>query len=667
MSKERASGSCFHPNQTEASFCPTGAGGKDAPHGPARRDILSGPAFLPTCAVLAIPMLIAGLALGLSGTARAQSTPSSDEVISGQTDQVTSQILQDPYLQLRFIALSMESEDEQGTALNGLVAAKLVQDDVPGAEAELKLIEDPLWYARAAVAIADHRVETNDRDGALPYYAEAVRKLSGLQNSDPAIRVLDSLASKFAALGALDQAISAARAISDAQLRVEALRKAASAVQGDPSATARILAEAVADMAGLPPGNAGTAQTLIDLGLLQAGANAREDARKTLQSAREVIAAGPEDARSRDYARLGSALVSVGDRVQGMQVVREVPEGPDRAVAISGIAATIAAEGDLDSARPMFTLAGEMAQKVKADEDPDGRERAFSALIADLTRVGLLLDAFNTAGQLSERLRQSRALLGMGQVLLDQKKYDDALKLVDYIPYISMRAQIFATVAKARGEVGETLEASSLLARALEPTGFDNQPEFLPEALRRVLDAQLEFGAQQSDEAIFARAKELAETIPDPLLQVRALTRLATAEGERGFLDRAARTLASAYRVAYLNRNGTLFGEALADIAGAQLNIGDLVEAFDTAARIPNPTARQARETLADGRFRHPKWRALTAVAANAAADGKLPLGRRAANQIDYPPARAAAFAAMAVALADPTRIPSPQGELMGQ
>lgn len=612
-------------------------------------------------------LLATALALTLPGAAVAQTAPSSDEVISNQTDQVTSQILQDPYLQLRFIALSMESEQEQGTALNGLVAAKLVQDDVPGAEAELKLIEDPLWYARAAVAIADHTVESGNRDGALPYYAEAVQKLSDLRDSDPAMRVLDSIATKLAALGALDQAIAAARAIIDPRLRVVALQKAAGAIQGDAGATARILAEAVADVTGLPANNDLTAQTLIDLGLLQAAANAKDDARKTLNAARTAIAAGQDEGRSAAYARLGSALVSVGDRVQGMQVVREVPEGPNRAVAISGIAAVIAMGGDLDSARPMFTLASEMAQKVKEDEDPDGRERAFSAVVADLARVGLLLDAFNTAGYLSDRLRQSRALLGMGQVLLDQKKYDDALKLVDYIPYISMRAQIFATVAKARGEAGEALEASALLARALEPTGFDNQPEFLPEALRRVLDAQLEFGAQQSDEAIFARAKELAETIPDPLLQVRALTRLATAEGERGFLERAARTLASAYRVAYLNRNGSLFGEALADITGAQLNIGDLVEAFDTAARIPNPTARQARETLADGRFSHPKWRALTAVAANAAADGKLPLGRRAANQIDYPPARAAAFAAMAVALADPMRIPSPQGELIGQ
>lgn len=603
----------------------------------------------------------------LPGDAKAQNAPAADEVTSTQTDQVTSQILQDPYLQLRFIALSMESEDEQGTALNGLVNAKLVQDDIPGAEAELKLIEDPLWYARAAVAIADYKVGYGDHEGALPYYADAVQKLSGLQDSDPAMRVLDSVATKLAGLDALDEAISAARAIHNPRLHVDALRNAAAAVRDRPDAAARMLAEAVANTAALPKDSPDTAETLIDLGLGQAKVGAKDAARQTLREARAVVAAGPFDAQTMAFARLGAALVSVGDRVLGMQVVREVPEGPDRAIAISGIAAAIAMGGDMDSARPMFTLASEMSQKVKPDEDPDGRERAYSAVIADLARVGLLLDAFNTAGQLEDRLRQSRALLGMGQVLLDQKKYDDALKLVDYIPYISMRAQIFATVAKARGEAGETLEASALLARALEATGFDNQPEFLPEALRRVLDAQLEFGAQQSDEAIFARAKELAETIPDPLLQVRALTRLATAEGERGFLERAARTLASAYRVAYLNRNAPLFGEALADITGAQLNIGDIVEAFDTAARIPNPTARQARDTMADGRFSHPKWRALTAVAATAAADGKLPLGRRAANQIDYPPARAAAFAAMAVALADPSRIPNPQGELLGQ
>lgn len=609
----------------------------------------------------------AGAFLACTPLALAQTASSSDEVVSSQTDEVTNQILQDPYLQLRFIALSMESEDEQGTALTGLVNAKLVQDDVEGAEGELKLIEDPLWYARAAIAIADHLARFGEKERALGFYSQAVLKLGGLQRSDAALRVLEALSVKLAGLGAVDQSMAAAQAISDTSLRIRALQNAAAALQDDKAAAARMLAEAVKDAASQPKSEARTAQTLMDLGLTQARVTDKSVAHATLELARDAVAAGPEDARPAAYARLGAALVSVGDRIQGMQVVREVPEGPDRAVAISGIAATVAAAGDLDSARPMFTLASEIAAKVKPDEDPDGRERAFSALIADLARVGLLLDAFKTAGQLTDRLRQSRALLGMGQVLLDQGRFDDALKLVDYIPYISMRAQIFASVAKARGEDEKPLEASALLARALEPTGFDVQPEFLPEALRRVLESQLAFGAQQSDEAIFGRAKELAEIIPDPLLQVRALTRLATAEGERGFLERAKKTLASAYRVAYLNRRGSLFGEALADITGAQLNVGDLVEAFDTAARIPNPTAVQARDTLADGRFSHAKWRALTAVAATAASVGKLPLGRRAANQIDYPPARAAAFAAMAVALADPSRVPNPQGELIGQ
>ena len=622
---------------------------------------------------------LAGLALALALAAgpvsvRAQTSSSADEVTSSQTDAVTSEILQDPYLQLRFIALSMESEDEQGTALNGLVQAMLVQDDIERALLELALIEDPLWYARSAVMIADQHVQFNETDSAVTLLSDAVERLRPRAAEEVGTRVLEGIAARFAALGQLDAAVAAARTIPDPRSRVAALSGAAAAIReaGDGAAQAErdaasILGEAVSDAMSLPPANPETGGLMIDLGLEQARSGATEQAAQTFTIARDVIAEGPETVRDVALARLGAALVSVGQRVAGMQAVRDIPEGPERAVAISGIARAMAVAGDIDSAKPLFTLATELAENVDPEEDPDGRERAYSAVIADMAGVGLLLDAFTTAGQLTDRLRQSRALLGMARELLGQEQFDDALKLVEYIPYISMRAQIFAAVARARGEAGETLEASALLARALEPTGFDIQSQFMPEALRSVLQAQLDHGAPESDEAVFARAKELAETIPDPLLQVRALTRLGVAEGRRGFLERAERTLASAYRVAYINRDGSLFGEALADITGAQLEVGDLVEAFDTAARIPGPTAREARETLPDGRFRHAKWRALTAVAATAASVGRLPLGRRAANQIDHPPARAAAFAAMAVALADPSRVPDPKGELVGQ
>lgn len=628
--------------------------------------------FSRACSTLA---LSAAVALGAAGAAwgQAAGAGAADEVISTQADDVTTQILQDPYLQLRFIALSMESADEQGTALNGLVQAMLVQGDIDRAMAEADLIEDALWYARSHVSIARALTDIGARREARDALAGAVERLEPMGENALAQAILAIVAADQAGLGALPEAIATASLIPDARKRVAALEDVAVRAQavGDGAAAtnaavAEVLREAVDQAGRLPTSDALTGTLLTELGLAQVKADDEDGAKATFALARRAIAEGPESARDIGFARLGAALVAVRDRVGGMQVVRDVPEGPDRAIALSGIARTMALNGDMDSAQPIFTLAQEIADGIDPALDPDGQERAVGEIVADLARTGQLLNAFTAAGAVPDRLRQSRVLMRMAEVLLDQERYDDAVKLVDYIPYIAMRARIFAAVARAEGEAGADMEASALLARALEPTGFPPQPSYLPDALRDVLTMQLRFGAPESDEALFIRARELADLIPDDLQRVRSLTRLAIAEGSRGFLERADKTLSSAYRIAFLNRDAPLFGEALADITGAQLEIGDLIEAFDTAARIPDPTPVERRETLPDGRFSHPKYRSLTAVAATAVARGRLPLGRRAANQIDHPPARAAAFAAMAVALADPDRVPGPQGDLIG-
>ena len=62
-------------------------------------------------------------------------------------------------------------------------------------------------------------------------------------------------------------------------------------------------------------------------------------------------------------------------------------------------------------------------------------------------KVGLLADAFQYAGIIRDRKPQALALLKMGKVLLKQKRYGEAIKLVDFIPYMGMRSQIFVPVA----------------------------------------------------------------------------------------------------------------------------------------------------------------------------------------------------------------------------
>src|SRR3546814_5278184 len=101
------------------------------------------------------------------------------------------------------------------------------------------------------------------------------------------------------------------------------------------------------------------------------------------------------------------------------------------------------------------------------------------------TRVGRLADAFTTAGGIQDRRSQSRALLSMGMLLLEAGKTVEAMKLVEFIPFIGLRARIFVAVAKRKAEAGEPMEASALLTRALEPTGQEPDPATLSDGLER--------------------------------------------------------------------------------------------------------------------------------------------------------------------------------------
>src|SRR3546814_9132878 len=76
------------------------------------------------------------------------------------------------------------------------------------------------------------------------------------------------------------------------------------------------------------------------------------------------------------------------------------------------------------------------------------------------TRVGRLADAFTTAGGIQDRRSRSRALLSMGMLLLEAGKTVEAMKLVEFIPFIGLRARIFVAVAKRKAEAGEPMERS---------------------------------------------------------------------------------------------------------------------------------------------------------------------------------------------------------------
>src|SRR3546814_8895496 len=98
-------------------------------------------------------------------------------------------------------------------------------------------------------------------------------------------------------------------------------------------------------------------------------------------------------------------------------------------------------------------------------------------------------------------------------LLLEAGKTVEAMKLVEFIPFIGLRARIFVAVAKRKAEAGEPMEASARLNRALEPTGQEPDPATLSDGRERVIDAQLAFGAAEATSAL--RSEEhTSEVLP---------------------------------------------------------------------------------------------------------------------------------------------------------
>jgi len=152
---------------------------------------------------------------------------------------------------------------------------------------------------------------------------------------------------------------------------------------------------------------------------------------------------------------------------------------------------------------------------------------------------------------------------------------------------------------------------------------------------------------------VFGEVRKLADLIDDEVIRVAAMSHLAAAEAQRGDYERANRTLSSAWRNAWLNRTDPHFPRVLADIVKGQIAIGDVLAAFDTAARIPLPDDEALNDRTPSGNFRAPRFASLTRVAIAAAKAGEVDLAIRAAREMEHPPARAAGLAAVAVAIAE--------------
>lgn len=582
---------------------------------------------------------------------------SESDVAARNLDLVSEEILRNAFTQLRFKAIMLEGEDETGQALYGIVRAYLARGEMDQALAEISRIDDNIWAARGLVAVADHLYDMGRTEDSLARLREAMGKFATGKVSETGGDVLQLIANRQAEEGDPDGAIASILRIPDDVTRIATLRQTArnfinrtTGVDRAGQNIERMLQEAYEQTAALVDDPRKRAKILTDIALAQIRIGRKDLAGNILREVEQAIETLPDSVRFSYRADLSAIMIEHGYIDDAMELVRKIPAGLDRARAYASAARIWGMDGDFDSSLPLFIAAKEQAEST--EDEPD-RIAALTHLIVEQTRAGRLRDAFANAGLIEGRMPQAQALLAMGKALIADDKIEEALKLIDYIPYIGMRAQILGPSALHFGRNGDRARATELLSLALDDTGFESDPAFIGQAVRDVMTSQILFGDPAQDEEIFARAMRQIRQMPPTNRRVIALVQLAIARAERGQIDAAQKLISAAYRDAWRNRSAPGFDTTLEDISLAQLIAGDLLSAFDTAARIKAPPGA-IPERAPDGSLTAPRFRALTRVAAAAARLGEIDLAIRAANQMQLPQARAAGLAAVAVAMASP-------------
>jgi len=562
-----------------------------------------------------------------------------------QLDMITREARADPFILVRLAALSLETPAEQGEALSGLVQAELARGKLKDAVGELKRISDGFWLATALVKLSDYQSAKKRAKPALEALGRAARALRGVASNDETSALRRDIALRRNALGDINGAIAAAKAIPERLPRIDVLRKLGRH-KGDGKSTTgakRALVEASRQTRAIKDNDSEVARLLLLISGAQTKLNDTKQAAATLKQARKMILKGQFAGRELALAELAAAETQAGDQTRAMALVRIIEDPEKRVRAIGSIARAIGETGNMDAAVTLFTFALETTTGIS---DDDLRRNLLAHLVIEQTRVGRLADAFKTAGYIRDKRIQAETLFAMGEVLLAQGKYVEALRLTDYIPYLGLRGPLFARAALDRGERGDAVAASDLLAKALEPVEGKSDADRLEKALDLVLDTQVKVGDPNTAAALFERARNLIDSMPGGLGQVRLLTTLARAHAQSDDKEEAKRVIEAAWRITWNKSQEPDYPRSVARIVEALIAVDRLLEAFNAASRIP--------ETEIEDEIRasqKPRNHSLKLVAEAAARLGKVPLAIRAARKIKDPASRAAALAAVAIGI----------------
>jgi len=561
---------------------------------------------------------------------------------------------------LRIAALSLESIPDRGRAFNGLVEAQLIRDKLKASRIEYKNIRDRLWRVRAGILTADYHLRNGRTKTAKRTLADVVTQVKTKGRQRGADDTFLDIAVRQANMGEFSAALSTAGRLSIPLERLDAYLfiadKATASTNAKSRASSRkMFLDAFTLAKRLKRNDPVTVDILLRIALAQIEAKRNKDALLTLRYLRPILMKRPFDGWQDRVAKMAGGFVLAGDNNTAMTIVRGLDEFGYRALSMSEVAYAIAYLGDIDSAVPLFSLAFQDTQRL---ESGDKKFKAIRHLVNRQSKIGRHADAFKMAGYIRDRRRQALVMLSMGKGLLKVKDYKSAEMVTNYIPYIGMRSQIFTVLANVKGLAGDQKKASELLAKGLSDTELKKiSPESLEKALISTIEIQSRVGSPEAAEPLFQRVRTLAKLFPTVEPRAKVMSQLAVALAQIDKKKIAQDDMDVAWRLAWRDTKHKHFADMLSYITDAQLAAGFVLQAFDTAARIPEqeaPRSHQGKANMdASIPFESPRNRALRNVAMAAGQLGQPKLVIRAVRAITNETARAFAVARISVAIAE--------------
>jgi tetratricopeptide (TPR) repeat protein len=573
---------------------------------------------------------------------------------------IDTEKVEDSVRLLRIAALSLKNDHDRGRAFTGLVGMQLKRDKLKASRIELKNIRDLLWRVRARILTSDYHLRKGRTKTARRTLAELVKLVPTKGRQRGADDTYLEIAIRQTDMGDFSAALSTAKRISVPLERLNAYlfvtdKAAANPDQKVATSARKMFGTAFALAKTLKGGIEETSDVLLRIAYAQIDAGHNKDALITLRHLHPLLLKSDFDGRVDRIANIAGGYVLAGDNNTAMVLVRSIRNIGHKAHALSAVASATGKKGNIGAAVPLFSLAFQETKRLGSEEL---RFNVIKHIVRHQSELRRYADAYKMAGFIRDRRMQALTMLAMGKAMMSINDHTNAERVTDYIPYIGMRSQIFTAIANVKGIAGESMEASALLAKGLADTPFKKiNPESLEWALLKTTEIQRRVGAPEAAVSLFSRVRELAKRLPDLKPRVTILSQMAVALANIDQKQMAQDDLDVAWRLAWRDTNHKNFAEMLSNITDAQLAAGFVLQAFDTAARIPEDPAGVAQITSenidATSPPETPRNRALRSVAMAAGRIGQSKLSIRAVRAISNETARAYAVANIAAVVAD--------------